>query len=52
METDPQAIQVLDDYRAEATRPDIEWLRAVSDWCDTEASRLERGLAGTSRARA
>jgi hypothetical protein len=45
METDLQAIEVLDDYRAEPTRQDIEWLRAVSDWCRGEASRLERELA-------
>jgi hypothetical protein len=44
METDPQAIEVLDDYTAEATRPDIEWLRALSDWCRTEAARLEAEL--------
>lgn len=45
METDPQAIEVLDEFRAEATRPDIEWLRAVSDWCRTEAARLENELS-------
>jgi hypothetical protein len=44
METDLHAIDVLDDYRAEPTRPDIEWLRAVSDWCCGEADRLEREL--------
>jgi len=44
METDPQAIEVLDDYTAEPTRPDIEWLRALSDWCRTEAARLEAEL--------
>jgi hypothetical protein len=26
------------------TRVEIEWLRAVSDWCCTEASRLEGEL--------
>jgi hypothetical protein len=45
METDLQAIEVLDEYRAEPTRPDIEWLNAVSDWCRTEASRLEAELS-------
>ena len=44
METDPQAIEVLDEYRAEPTRQDIEWLRAVSDWCRGEAARLEGEL--------
>jgi hypothetical protein len=27
------------------TRAEVEWLRAVSDWCCTEATRLERELA-------
>lgn len=27
------------------TRAEAEWLRAVSEWCDCEASRLERELA-------
>ena len=36
------------------TRAEAEWLRAVSDWCTAEASRLEGELsvAGASRARA
>ena len=37
------------DYVDVRTRAEAEWLRAVSDWCTSEASRLEREL---SRARA
>ena len=33
------------------TRAEAQWLRAVSDWCDGEASRLE-GELSASRARA
>ena len=45
METDLHAIDVLDEYRAEPTRNDIEWLNAVGDWCRAEASRLEERLS-------
>lgn len=34
------------------TRAEAEWLRAVSDWCTTEAERLEAELSTASRARA
>ena len=33
------------DYVDVRTRAEAEWLRAVSDWCTTEASRLEGELA-------
>jgi hypothetical protein len=46
METDPQAAEVLDEYVAAPNRSDIEWLYAVSDWCRTEATRLEDQLSG------
>jgi hypothetical protein len=41
-------------YVGTRTRAEAEWLRAVSDWCTAEASRLERELssAAASRARA
>jgi hypothetical protein len=45
METDLHASEVLDSYEAEPTRKDIEWLHAVSDWCRTEATRLEGQLS-------
>jgi hypothetical protein len=32
-------------YVAVRTRAEAAWLRAVADWCGTEASRLERELA-------
>ena len=32
------------DYVSVRTRAEAEWLRAIADWCATEASRLERGL--------
>jgi hypothetical protein len=32
------------------TRAEAEWLRAVSDWCTTEAGRLESELASRARA--
>jgi hypothetical protein len=47
MEIDPQAIEVQDSagtYLAEPSRSDVEWLRAVSDWYRTEASRLEEQI--------
>jgi hypothetical protein len=37
------------DYVVVRTRAEAEWLRAVSDWCNGEASKLEAEL---SRARA
>jgi hypothetical protein len=41
-------------YVGTRTRAEAEWLRAVSDWCTAEASRLELELssAAASRARA
>jgi hypothetical protein len=33
------------DYVAVRTRAEAEWLRAVAEWCGTEAGRLERGLS-------
>jgi hypothetical protein len=48
MEIDPQAIEVQgsdQSYLVEPTRSDVEWLRAVSDWYRTEASRLEDRLS-------
>ena len=47
MEIDPQAIEVQGSTQgsvAEPTRSDVEWLRAVSDWFRTEASRLEEQI--------
>jgi hypothetical protein len=47
MEIDPQAIEVqgaAQDYSVEPTRSDVEWLRAVSDWFNVEASRLEEQI--------
>ena len=47
MEIDPQAIEVqgsAQGYAVQATRSDVEWLRAVSDWFRTEASRLEEQI--------
>ena len=47
MEIDPQAIEVQGSdqgYLVEPTRTDVEWLRAVSDWYRTEASRLEEQI--------
>ena len=34
------------------TRAEAEWLRAVSDWCTSEASRLEAELSGVNASRA
>ena len=34
-------------YVAVRTRAEAAWLRAVADWCGTEATRLERELAAT-----
>jgi hypothetical protein len=33
-------------YVGVRTRAEAEWLRAVADWCGTEATRLDRELAG------
>jgi hypothetical protein len=33
------------DYVEIRTRAEAEWLRAVSDWCTSEASRLETELS-------
>lgn len=33
------------DYVEVRTRAEAEWLRAIADWCGTEAGRLEQGLA-------
>ena len=48
MEIDPQAIEVqgsaAQGYTVEATRSDVEWLRAVGDWFNGEASRLEEQI--------
>ena len=47
MEIDPQAIDVqgsAEGDAVQATRSDVEWLRAVSDWFRTEASRLEEQI--------
>ena len=47
MEIDPQAIEVQNSagkYAVQPTRSDVEWLRAVSDWFRTEASRLEEQI--------
>ena len=47
MEIDPQAIEVQGSdqaYFVQPTRSDVEWLRAVSDWFRTEASRLEEQI--------
>jgi hypothetical protein len=47
MEIDPQAIEVQGSAQGHAVRPtnsDVEWLRAVSDWFRTEASRLEEQI--------
>ena len=51
MEIDPQAIEVLDELRAEPTRSDVEWLRAVGDWCRTRrtASRAVPALTPLGR---
>ena len=55
-----EAVSVLDaerlagdfaGYVETRTRAESEWLRAVSDWCSIEASRLEGELTA-SRARA
>lgn len=32
------------DYVSVRTRAEAEWLRAIAEWCGTEASRLDRGL--------
>jgi hypothetical protein len=32
-------------YVAVRTRAETEWLRAIAEWCNTEAGRLERELA-------
>lgn len=34
-------------YVAVRTRAEAQWLRAVAEWCDTEAGRLEAELAAT-----
>ena len=47
MEIDAQAIEVQGsaaDYVVAPNRSDVEWLRAVSDWFRTEASRLEEQI--------
>ena len=31
-------------YAIQATRSDVEWLRAVSDWFRTEATSLEEQI--------
>ena len=36
----------FDRYVVVRTRAEAEWLRAVSDWCTTEADRLDSELAG------
>jgi hypothetical protein len=35
------------DYVTVRTRAEAEWLRAVADWCDEEAERLDHELAGS-----
>lgn len=35
-------------YVAVRTRAEAEWLRAVADWCRSEAARLEGGLAAAA----
>ena len=47
MEIDPQAIEVQGSSQGNVVAPsrsDVEWLRAVSDWFRTEASRLEEQI--------
>ena len=47
MEIDPQAIEVQGSAQGQTVRPtntDVEWLRAVSDWFRTEATRLEEQI--------
>jgi len=35
-------------YVAVRTRAEAEWLRAIAEWCRSEALRLERGLAAAA----
>jgi hypothetical protein len=48
----PEAIELAgDDYAGYVevrTRAEAEWLRAIADWCGTEAARLERGLVAAA----
>lgn len=37
------------DYVTVRTRAESEWLRAVAQWCDAEAGRLEGELASATR---
>jgi hypothetical protein len=37
--------EAYSDYVAVRTRAEAEWLRAIAEWCRTEAGRLEGELA-------
>lgn len=40
--------EVYSDYVAVRTRAEAAWLRAVAEWCHTEATRLEQDLVAAS----
>ena len=40
--------EVYSDYVVVRTRAEAAWLRAIAEWCNTEATRLEQDLVAAS----